>query len=466
MSKIFPTVAVAMALLLAPPIQAQTIIVDGLFDDWQERKPIHADPTGDAGSDHETIDFGRLWIAHDADALYIRLELGREVGLQENGTGVYLDVDTNDDGAADISWDFSARKGSESLRTLGLAVAPTVTSDEFEIVISRAALGTAPKFSFSSGRKAGQGDRLPDKGSVVYNLNNALPPAQPIALGKQDPNHLRFLSYNTNNRLFEELRRAPYGRILAAVQPDVVVLQEIRSHTSQATIDYLAPLLPENETWYHERVGGEASVVLSPFPILQTHPLGDSGAFLLDTRERYGKPLVLIALSMPCCGNHKPRQKEVEQIQAFIQGVQKGDGPFSVPAQSPILLIGDANLVGPRSQQAALIAGPDWDGSPMIDLVPRHTHRPLTFTWFGRDYLPGRLDYAIYSDSVMTAGNHYVLFTPHMPAATRERHGLREDDVLVATDHLPLVADFEWGPSDTEAQAEADDSQAGVASRP
>ena len=66
----------------------------------------------------------------------------------------------------------------------------------------------------------------------------------------------------------------------------------------------------------------------------------------------------------------------------------------------------------------------------------------MTFTWYGRDFPPGRLDYVVYSDAVVGVGNRFVLFTPELPDEALARYGLRRDDTSRATDHLPVVADF------------------------
>jgi beta-lactamase superfamily II metal-dependent hydrolase len=68
----------------------------------------------------------------------------------------------------------------------------------------------------------------------------------------------------------------------------------------------------------------------------------------------------------------------------------------------------------------------------------------MTFTWHGEgsSYWPGRLDYIVYSGSVLDVGNSFVAFTPGMSPDTLSAYGLESDDAVRASDHIPVVADF------------------------
>jgi hypothetical protein len=63
----------------------------------------------------------------------------------------------------------------------------------------------------------------------------------------------------------------------------------------------------------------------------------------------------------------------------------------------------------------------------------------MTYTWHDDNiaFNPGRLDFMIYSDSVLRLGNHFVLFTPVMTADSLAAYGLQPQDVPAASDHLP-----------------------------
>jgi hypothetical protein len=87
---------------------------------------------------------------------------------------------------------------------------------------------------------------------------------------------------------------------------------------------------------------------------------------------------------------------------------------------------------------------PDWDNTPLTDLLPRHTETRHTFTW--RDdrtsFSPGRLDYFIFTDSVLGVAKYYILDTTEMSEDKLAEYGLEAGDSLAASDHLTLVVDF------------------------
>lgn len=473
----FPRTVLAAEAPTAPPI-----LVDGEIDDWAGLEPVASDPRGDGAADG--LDFGRLWMTHDAESYHLLVELGRELNLQDSNTvRLLLDIDADASTGrpqgglgVEIEWDFGLRRGRRffdsgpraggwrpiEYQDLALVTAPTVTSDTFEIVLSRQiSPGAALRLAFiDRADGAAPVDRLPDVGGVRYAPTTAPPPpVEPIPLAKRDPAHVRVLSYNTNNHLLEPARRAAYGRLLAALEPDLLLLQEVRDDTSAEVLEDLSPFLkPGVETWHHARLGGEKTVLLSPYPILAERALGESGAFLLGLGP--GRDLLLVGLSMPCCRLNRERREEVDRILAFVRDARDGTGPIRLRRATPIVLIGDANLVGDASQRAALIGGtivdtkvhgptfaPDWDETSFVDLKPRHTDARRTFTWVGESFSPGRLDYVIYSDSVLEIGNRFVLHTPGMPAAALDAAGLEHDDTATASDHLPLVVDLVVGPA-------------------
>ena len=161
---------------------------------------------------------------------------------------------------------------------------------------------------------------------------------------------------------------------------------------------------------------------------------------------------------MPCCDEQERRTQEADLIAAYVRDAKSGAGEFSIPPGTPIVLMGDANLVGLARDRRTLQYGeivdtethgpgalPDWGGAPLTDLMPRTTHRPQTFTWYGEEFPPGRLDYMFYSDSNLNIGNRFVLHTPSVPGDILREWGLEAEDTDVVSDHLPVVADLILG---------------------
>ncbi|MEL7534593.1 MAG: T9SS type A sorting domain-containing protein [Bacteroidota bacterium] len=85
----------------------------------------------------------------------------------------------------------------------------------------------------------------------------------------------------------------------------------------------------------------------------------------------------------------------------------------------------------------------------MEDVKPLATNLPLTMTWYreSSNFSPGRLDYIVYSGSVLSLANSYSLFTPALSASELAANNLQSNDAIIASDHLPLVADFDFGGS-------------------
>ncbi len=469
---------------VAPPGHAARILVDGQFDDWTEVPVAHADPAD--ASDTRRLDFRRLWIANDEHHLFLRVELGREILLQDqNELILYLDSDDDVETGrrvrglgVELEWSFGSREGKlyagpvtlpVDHRQIGLTTAPTHSADEFEIVLKRNALprplvplflGDRFRLALADGRL--DRDRVPDEpGGVAYAFVEAasLPEIPAISFDKQDPGHLRVLSYNLNDRLGDPSRKDALRRIFAALRPDLIILQEVRSWPKSRAEEYvresLGVLPASDDRWQAIKAGSEGNVVLSPYPIAEVHALGGSAAVVLNVDSAIDRKLLLVVLSAPCCDQNEERQLELDEIMAFLRDAREPGGQVTVSAETPIALIGDGNLVGPVHQLRTLRDGeifhsrqfgkpfaPDWDGTSLIDLFPRHTHRLHTFTWYGEDFSPGRLDVAMIADSVLAAGNRFVLFTPEVPAEVLDRYGLQRQDVLTASDHLPVVVDL------------------------
>lgn len=475
-----------LGLLLSAPLghaQATRIIVDGVFSDWGSLKPLHVDPPGDQLSG--SIDFGRLWVANDERFLFLRVEVGAEINLQDlNDITLYLDTDNNSstgasirDIGAELEWNFGGKARvfvtaacpvAISHRHIGLVTAPTVTSTQFEIALERhiqpvdqTALFPGDTIRIAFADKGVGGDLLPEAGThITYSFGHApLPPLPALTLRRQEASHLRVLTYNVlHDGLFDVERTPAFKRILRAVQPDIIGFQEIYNHTAEQTVAQVkaifSPMGPQQ--WHGSKVAPDI-IAISSYPIIATYPIEGNGAFLLDLRPKHDAHLLLIVAHPPCCEHNLERQREIDAIMAFIRDAKAPGDVLELKPNTPILIIGDLNLVGYAQQLKTMLSGeivnvtpfgpafkPDWDGSNFTDLMPRHTDLPMTYTWRDDniDFNPGRLDFMIYSDSVLRLGNHFVLFTPAMTADSLAAHGLEPQDVPTASDHLPVVSDF------------------------
>ena len=478
--------------------QTNPILIDGTFSDWDDLTPIHIDTPGD--NDNTNIDFARMWVSNDQDFLFIRIEVRTEINLQSNNQ-ITLYLDTDDDATtgfsvngigAEISYNLGQRNGQARFTDftasidhsdIGLVSAPTVTSEEFELAIDRNSsfFGTPffpnadIKISFEV--ETSSGDQIPDQGEfITYSFDeNIMTIPQEYSIDKKESSHLRIMSYNVlTDNLFEQGLGSSYNRILSAIAPDIIGFQEIYDHSASQTAAIVENFLPSDngKQWYNAKIQPDI-IAVSRYPIISSHLIQGAssgtqgnGAFLIDLSPTYNSQLLFIVAHTPCCDNDDDRQREIDGIMAFVRNAKNGTGPLHLEPQTPIVIVGDMNLVGLQRQLHTLLTGdlfyqafygpdfdPDWDGTAFEDALPFATHQPLAFTWYNpsSSFSPGRLDFMVYSGSVLDLKNTYTLFTPALPADSLSQYNLVDSDVTFASDHLPVVADFELSPASSIA---------------
>ncbi len=461
--------------------------VDGLFGDWDGIAPIYTDPSGDGAR----IDLGRVWVRSDRDRVTFSFETGIEMNLQDdNSLTLLIDGDGDrttgrpvGDIGADLVWRFGERKGDfwrygqeteVEQNVVGLLQAPTVSSTRFEVSFLRrsADLGDVipgPAISFVlKDEETSWADRLPDSGSVRFNLSDGPPPSGgPIDLGRRNPNDIRVLTYNV---LFDGLfkRPAPFVRLLRAIDPDVICFQEIWAHTAQQAADQVSLAIPD-AAWYGAST--TEGHVVSRYPFIENMPIDEAGNYwaLIDLPDdRYDVDLSVVSAHPPCCDKEKERQEQLDGIAAWLRDLvtaakdggndaARAEGMPWLPPDTPIIVAGDMNMVGGAIQLRTLLDGEivyveqygapyaaDWDGTGLKDSDPRIAGGVENYTW--RDtrssFAPGKLDYIVYSDSVLRLGNAFVLSAERLPKEALTLYGLRASDTLESSDHLPVVADF------------------------
>lgn len=458
---------------------AQQIYLDDDFSDWSAIPVLHQDKSGDGGV--SDIDFRVLKMHNSDQFLYIYLEVSKVINIQSsNSIVMYLDTDNQTSTGqliygigAELSYNFGNRSGLQysegstvSVRhsAIGLVSAPTVTSDRFEIAISRrfningreSFLQNRVKIAFSNETMGG--DRLPDsEGGVEYVFSDNGPDITiPYSISKKDNRHIRFLAYNVERDNFFNLTvREEYIRIFQALKPDIIGFSEIYNNSSAATAALVENLLPsENgQTWYHAGISPDIRLV-SRYPIMDSRAIDGNGAFLLNMGNWQ---LVCIVTHLPCCENETSRQAEVDNIMSFIRNIRLGVSPFDVRQGTPIIIAGDMNFVGFNEQLNTMLTGdiannsvygpdfrPDWDESDLDDAKPFVTDAPFTYSWYNPSgsFSAGRLDYIIYTGSVLDIHNSFVLNTSVMNGDIRSANGLWVNDTGPASDHFPLVADI------------------------
>lgn len=450
---------ILMALLVARP--AAAVLLDG---DGSEH-PLVADDRADGGLLALTASFG--------EGLWIGLEFENEVEA-DGGSGLVLHLDadgdpsTGDRDGCELVFDLQARHGSlhppreipgsgRLFERLGLVVAPTFASTRAEVYLPASdLLGERVRFFVVHGP-----DRAPDTGSVEVSRGSPLVVA-PIDLSPPSGT-LRIASWNVEHDGFFDLRRAEaLRRILAAIEPDVLVVCEVFNH-SGAEMMSRAGELGIGAFGFVEKAD-PGNVVLSRYPITASWSILDGPARRNGQRvsavmiDAPAGPFLVIPAHWSCCRKESKRLLEADATVAFLRDAFTPGGNFTFDAELPFLICGDLNLVTSRRPLDVLLTGsvvdkdgfaPDFPAGPgrtPLSVVPlRHSHAPFTFTWRpqGTKYYAGRLDWVIAPSGVVVAKG-FVLDTATMPPAALTASGLQADDSARASDHAPVVVDVRW----------------------
>ncbi|MBX3422970.1 MAG: endonuclease/exonuclease/phosphatase family protein [Pirellulaceae bacterium] len=447
--------------------------------DWSSVPVLYSSPpgTGQPGQ----IDFGQLQVTNDSQYLFLRIELGQEIILQEtNSLQLLIDSDMNQSTGtffnglgAELIWSFGNRSGTARLNNqtttvyrsdIGLHTGPTVSSSVFEIAIDRYTqvnglplfIGPTMRIAFRNGTS---GDRIPLTGQTVsYTIQPGIVPIDPLPLDRLDASDLRIMTWNVlQDSPWDATQNPRFARIVAATKPDIISFQEIYSNSASQTAAKVASwYIPSSPPNVWNAAEAFDCKTLSLYPIVGSWNLSGNHAALIDTTAKLGKQLLLINAHLPCCSNDSQRQAEIDHILSFIRSAKASGGVVTLPSETPIIITGDMNLVTHASQLETLLTGQivdqatygpafatDWDGGPLVNIMSRHTDQRMGYTWISPTsrYAPGMLDYHIYSSSVLQAAHHFIVNTQAMSTARLNQYGLQWNDSW-ASDHLAFVADY------------------------
>ena len=462
-------------------IAGHPINIDGQFHDWDNVGIAYSDMEGDGMS----ADFGDVKITYDMEFLFIYFNFHNGEYLMQDGNAFHLYIDADNNAStgldfhgigAELDWTFGQREGvfyinggSEIIwqNDLTLRIGPTITSTEFEIAISR----ESDVLTLNESQVLAEGkiviaeappnsDTVPNEdGGIYFSIGeDTVPLPEPIPLERKHEDDIRIVTYNTwNDGFLDEERQPHFKRIIQALDPDVIALQE---HWDWDEIDDIIQSWFPDEPWYASWTHRDM-VVLSRFSIIDDASLISSGrtmGALLDTEEELGKNLLIVNSHLSCCASNEDRQQQVDEfLSVWREWISNENGPFNLEDETPFVHVGDFNFVGYRQQVETIRIGdivdeneygedflPDWDNTAVVDLFSRHTHKRMGYTWRsdGSSFNPGKLDYIFYSDATIDTGRHFTLNTLAMEEATLMEYGLEWDDTQEASDHLPRVFDI------------------------
>jgi hypothetical protein len=468
--------------------QSAAITIDEEYDDWPATLATFTDGVDNPGG----IDLLDFQVTNDADWLFVKITLDTEIDITDNiiphTTWLYLDTDDNpstgflaqtgygtelgvnfrqhyawfDIPEPDIQVDFADFK---------LRILPTVSSTTFELAIARDAVpdGINPLFPGNTIRvlvkETNDGDTMPDVGTIFqYTFDETPVPAyDPIDITKSDPSLLRIVAYNTlGNGLNAAARVDNFESIITALSPDIIGFSE-SSGTSTGTVKALLDTwlpLGTIDGWYVIKDDYDL-ITASKWPFLGNWNLDRQFPVLIDLPALYVSDILFTNSHLNCCAADGTRQDQADEYASFILDAKSAGGLIDLPANTPFVYAGDLNLVGFAQQLTTLITGDiqdpgtygpgaalDWDGTDLKDQKCIQSDKRMAYTWRddGNAYPPGRLDFQIFSDAVITASKSFTLQTEVMPLDRLALYGLNSFDTGDASDHFPVTVDYAFTP--------------------
>jgi len=462
----------------------QRILLDEDFSDWEAVTMLwSSDETTSAGN----LTLQRLKAENDERFLFIYFKTAEIFSLQEDfALKLYMDTDNNpatglsvDGIGAEIEFTFNTRRGKAYVNNssynigfphLFMVTTPTVWSDEYEISVDRnAEIAGSSVFSGNIIRILMKDESTLISGAsktdvVSYTFSDGPVESLPsYSINKRSPESLRILSHNVEfDGFFSDEEKPSFEKLYKAIQPDIIGFSEIYDHTPSELVARLEEILPSQpgKNWNAAKIAD--NFIATRYTILGSYWCGSygNGAFYIDLRPDYPTHALILVAHPPCCaGNDSQRQAEVDAMAAFIRDAKNPGGTLTITDNSPIIILGDMNFVGDPQQLQTLLRGdivnqgqfgqdfrPDWNDEDFIDAKPYVTHLPMTFTQgvgtYAGTYAKGRLDYIIYSGSVIDLQNSFVFYTNSLPSDSLNIYGLQSDDTEKASDHFPVIADF------------------------
>ena len=487
-------------ILLSTLIFAQEqILIDESFDDWNKVANYYEDALGD--NLNGDFDFKSFWVTNDEEYLYFRIQTSEHILLvNKNFLTIYIDADNNlntgkniNGFGAELEYTFGTRSGKiysngESViynRDIGFIGSPTFSGNEFEFVIkidsTNKGLSLSPndtikiKFiAYTSSQFTNYFDLTPDIGGYEYTIKNSNIKNTPTnSIEKEGSNYIRVMSYNVARDGITSVEKTnEFDRIFKAIRPEIIGLTEAYQSTSQQIADRIEFFLPSlnDQTWYNKKEGEYDIVLVSRYKIKKSATIHSevghdaSGAFLLDLRPNVDSDILVIVSHPKCCSGTEEdnkRQNQFDAMISFIRNSIDSTGEFTVLPNTPIVIMGDMNLVGDSRQYETLITGdikynevygedlrPDWDSSGFDDAIPFVINTGMTYTTNPGSFPPGRLDFVVYSGSVMEPVKSFVFDTDKLTGDQLSQYGLSSADTKVS-DHLPIVIDFNLTPITT-----------------
>lgn len=456
------------------------IIVDGRTDDW----PSGAHLAADESAYYIRVESPTPWplqASRETTAVLLDLDADASTGAQSAGIGADVTLFFSPPNAREpgrlrpgLTGEKPGPDGtSEPLHQAQLAcvLSPTYAAPTYEIRVDRSASAI---HSFSErlsngGRIRAVVERRDAQGSVIAStpvLSATAPPMgslTPVAAAPpaQGPGEVRVVLFNV---LWDSPTKTPepYARILQALNPDVVLVQEWDTrapedptHTTEEIAGWFRTHLPGAGEWSAHRSSGRGVAIVSRLPLT---PLVTSAAFRASSQggatlaqdvrfaaaliETPFGPLLASSAHLKCCGSSDGleelrRTAEAVTINAAIRELVGKHKPVTT------IIGGDFNLVGSVRPIEVMRSGLDADGGDLerVEALVWGDRARFTFRDSVGAFPPGALDHAIVGDAGVEVVRSFVLDTLRLSDDALHAMGVRRSDGE-ASDHLPTVIDI------------------------
>ncbi len=363
-------------------------------------------------------------------------------------------------GAAAFVVDASGTRTPIPVAGLDLLFTPTYASKWYEARISRhVATGTDTTPLEIDGPWEGI-ITLSDGSGVIRGWSDAFlatkpvasaqPPLADVMLPAKPAGAIRVLDWNVL-RNSPEKSPAGFVRIIEAVKPDVILIQEWEAkEPAQIARWFTEHVESPTGSWHalHGKAWGVA--IVAPHPITPLLPDGiDFPQNGRDHSTRIVAGVVPLAVGdivvgsthLKCCGTAGSVEDGTRIEEARVIARTLGKAIDRDPTWVRVIA-GDLNLVGSRTPLDELGRGLDVDGSDLEIAPVRVLGERATYTWadWQTPFTPGRLDWVLYSGAGCDVLNAFSIDTRRLSDASLARIGLDRGD-SASSDHLPVVVD-------------------------
>lgn len=510
----------------APPAAANTDIqLDGRFDDWagvpvwsqaaQSAEPLQAVWATDDSqwwylsfSVRDSVSYsampGTLHLLIDADdnaatggtvfdsargltGVDLSLDLSRADKSQANGVGAGAALRTVEATGVDATGVDAYRLGANrSAYELGVVALPTWSATRFELRIARrgaldgfARLGRAVRARLVFESTSGTVTALP----AARYLFNTSPDTRAntnlvSAIPSKASGSVRVAQWNVSEGSFKS--PANHAKLLAAVTPDVILLDEAYAETSDSTLaDFFArPELAALGTWrfVYSRSGGRqhtivatrdrdiqqaSSMVRVEYPagvldsVRATAPSASHHLFDIEAQAQLsttgawiaidGVETLFVPLDLQSGGFFGNAQDKLRIVQSRAIRAHVQRELASRATRGALVIAGDFNAIGSYESIHTLQQGLDVDGSDLTLSDSWRLGERTLVTWTDPKvarFLPGRLDLTLYADAVFERTGGFTFTSLDLTPAFAATLGLTRETSASTSDHLIVVTDL------------------------